>query len=231
MSLSDKLAKSGINKVGIQGGLHSRIAAAKQLNEMVERPLPGTCPNRLAIIADFSGSMGGGQGSKLDLLGQAVQDFAMRSDESTTAIAVESFPQGFRIDLTNDKTSIWMRMFNLNIIGDTPMGQGMSTTLEMVRPTRAMLISDGEATDGDLSYRVAETYKQREIIIDTVHIGESTSGEERLKRIAEITGGIYMKFKDVSSFSTSFHYLLPETRDAIAGMLPEQRSALLGNDE
>jgi Mg-chelatase subunit ChlD len=230
MGLTDKLAKSGI-KVGIQGGLHSRIAAAKMLNDQVEKPLAEACPNRLAIIADFSGSMGGGSGSKLALLGEAVQDFAMRSDESTTAIAVESFPQGFRIELTNDKTSVWMRMFNLNIIGDTPMGQGMSTALEMVKPTRAMLISDGEATDGELSYEMASRYKEKEVICDTVHIGESTSGETRLKRIAEITGGIYMKFKDVATFSTSFHYLLPESRDAIAGMLPEQRSALLGNDE
>lgn len=229
MSLSDKLAKSGINKVS--GGLHSRIAASKMLNEMTERPEARNCPNRLAIIADFSGSMGGGQGSKLDLLSQAVQDFAMRSDESTTAIAVESFPQGFRIELTNDKTSVWMRMFNLQTIGDTPMGQGMSTALELHQPTRTMLISDGEATDGDSSYDMAHKYREREIICDTVHIGDSTRGEDRLKRIAEITGGLYMKFKDVATFSTSFHYLLPESRDAIAGMLPEQRQALLGSDE
>lgn len=229
MGLTDKLAKQGI-KVGIQGGLHSRIAASKMLNEQTERANPDTMPNRLVIAADFSGSMGSGQGSKLDLLRQAIQDFAMRSDESTTAIAVESFPTGFQIELTNDKTSVWMRMMNLTPFGDTPMGQGMHVALNH-KPTRVMLISDGDATDGNMSYDMAHAYREQELICDTVHIGDSTRGEERLRKIAEITGGLYMKFKDVATFSQSFHYLLPESRDAIAGMLPEQRQALLGNDQ
>jgi hypothetical protein len=94
-----------------------------------------------------------------------------------------------------------------------------------------MLISDGDHDNGDDPFTAAQKYKSKEIIIDTVHIGDSTRGEEALKRIASITGGLYMKFKDVQSFSENFHYLLPESRAAIAGMLPSEVSRLLGADE
>jgi Mg-chelatase subunit ChlD len=228
------------NKVSVGGGLHARLAAKEMLKEQVPKSDPRSMPNRLAIAADFSGSMGSpvrgsyyeeNSRTKLELLKDAIQDFALRSDEANTAIAVESFPSGFRIELTNDKQEVWLRIMDIRTLGDTPMGQGLRNALEYHSPTRIMLISDGEATDGDESYKAAENCKQREIIIDTVHIGDSKSGEDRLKRIAEMTGGIYLKFTDVASFSKSFHYLLPESRDAIAGMLPEARARLLGADE
>lgn len=225
------------NKIGV-GGLHARMAAKEMLQQQAPTSDPKSMPHRLAIIADFSGSMSEYADrsatitkSKLELLKDAIQDFSIKSDETTTAIAIESFPDGFRVDLTTDKQSIWLRMFGATTLGDTPMGRGLSNGLEFHSPSRAMLISDGEATDGDESYRQAEIYRKREIPIDCVHIGSSRGGEERLEKIAEMTGGIYIKFTDVSSFSQSFHYLLPESRDQIAGMLPEQRSNLLGCDE
>lgn len=226
------------NKITVGGGLHSRIASKQMLGEVQAKVDAKTLPNRLAIVADFSGSMGSpadyrdtSAKTKLQLLGDAVQDFAMRSDPQTTAIAVESFPRGFRIELTNDKNEVWMRMFNLSTIGDTPMGEGLAEALAHHSPTRAMLISDGEQTDGDACFTQAEIYKQREIIIDCVHIGDSSRGEDTLRRIAQITGGLYIKFRDVSSFSENFHYLLPGEREAIAGMLPYEAEKLLGANE
>jgi Mg-chelatase subunit ChlD len=231
--MSNELTRA--NKITVGGGLHSRLKAAEVLKEIAPQIDPKTLPNRLAIIADFSGSMeshvNGANKTKLQLLSEAVQDFALRSNPSDTAIAVESFPRGFRIDLTNDPQQVYMRMMSISTIGDTPMAEGMSNALEYHSPTRAMLISDGEATDRDASYGEAQRYKNKEIICDCVHIGDSSGGEERLKRIAEITRGMYLKFKDVSSFSQNFHYLLPEARAAIAGMLPYERANLLGADE
>lgn len=226
------------NKITVGGGLHARIAAKQMLSEIAPIDF-STFPNRLAILADFSGSMQDpifGYSSKetfkskLDCLKEAIQDFALRSDSTTTAIAVISFPKGFRIELTNDKTQIHLRMFAASTLGDTPMGQGLEDGLS-ISPTRCMLISDGEATDGDSSYRQADRYRERSIQCDCVHVGFSTSGEERLKKIAEVTGGLYLKFKDLPSFASSFHYLLPESREAIAGMLPFERQKLLGADE
>ncbi len=228
------------NKITVGGGLHNRLRQAEVLKEAVPTLDPRNLPNRLAIIADFSGSMGDRASgrwdtdnlkTKLQLLQEAIQDFALRSNPADTAIAVESFPRGFRIDLTNDTQSVYMRMIGISTLGDTPMGEGMSYALEYHSPSRCMLISDGEATDGEASLRQAERFKSKEILCDCVHIGTSSSGEERLKRIAEITGGMYMKFRDVQSFSANFHYLLPTERATIAGMLPSEVSNLLGADE
>jgi hypothetical protein len=169
--------------------------------------------------------------TKLDLLKEAVQDFALRSNSNDTALAVESFPSGFRIDLTSDTQQVYMRMMGAGSLGSTPMSQGMYASLDNHSPTRAMLISDGDHDSGDDPFRAAEKYKSKEIIIDTVHIGDSSRGEEALKRIAKITGGIYLKFKDVSSFSQNFHWLLPESRAQLAGMLPYEAERLLGANE
>lgn len=236
--MANELSKP--NKITVGGGLHSRIKAAEVLKEIAPQIDPRQLPNRLSIICDFSGSMderASGKWSednmktKLQLLQEAVQDFALRSNTQDTALAVESFPRGFRVNLTNDSQEVYMRMLGIQTLGSTPMSEGMYASLDNHSPTRAMLISDGDHDGGDDPYTAAQKYKQKEIIIDTVHIGVSTRGEECLKRIAEITGGMYMKFKDVQSFSQSFHYLLPESRAAIAGMLPEQRANLLGADE
>lgn len=236
--MANELSKP--NKITVGGGLHSRLKAAEVMKELVPQTDPLTLPNRLAIVADFSGSMNeyasgswkADNGvSKFQLLKDAIQDFALRSNPQDTAIAVESFPSGFRIALTNNTQEVYMRMLGAGVLGDTPMGAGLHNALEHHSPTRCMLISDGEATDGDSSFEAARRLKNKEIICDCVHIGNSSSGEERLKQIAEITGGMYMKFKDVASFSQNFHYLLPESRAAIAGMLPYERANLLGAAE
>ncbi len=234
------LTKPNKITVGGGGGLHSRLKAAEVLKEIAPQADPRTLPNRLSIICDFSGSMGGGvsgswsldsRKTKLDLLKEAVQDFALRSNPNDTALAVESFPRGFRIDLTSDTQSVYMRMMGAGSLGSTPMSQGMYGALDNHAPTRAMLISDGDHDSGDDPFRAAEKYKSKEIIIDTVHIGDSSREEEALKRIAKITGGMYLKFKDVSSFSQNFHWLLPESRAQLAGMLPYEAERLLGANE
>src|SRR6266403_4629428 len=213
--MANELTKS--NKITVGGGLHNRLRQAEVLKEAVPTLDPRNLPNRLAIIADFSGSMGDRASgrwdtdnlkTKLQLLQEAIQDFALRSNPADTAIAVESFPRGFRIDLTNDPQSVYMRMIGSSTLGSTPMSEGMYGALECHSPTRAMLISDGDHDSGDDPFTAAHKYKSKEIIIDTVHIGSSTRGEEALKRIAEITGGMYLKVKDVQSFSQNFHYLL-----------------------
>lgn len=236
--MANEITKS--NKITVGGGLHGRLKAAEVLKEIAPPTDPRSFPNRLAIIADFSGSMDeratgrwdtDNVKTKLNLLTDAVQDFALRSNPQDTAIAVESFPKGFRIELTNDSQQVYMQMLGVSTIGSTPMSEGMYNALECHNPTRAMLISDGDHDGGDDPFTAAKKYKSREIIIDTVHIGSSSRGEEALKRIAETTGGMFMKFKDVATFSANFHMLLPEGRAQLAGMLPYQRAELLGADE
>lgn len=228
------------NKIGSSGSsLHARIASKKMLDEIAPRPDPTSMPNRIGVICDFSGSMdeSGGTTSynsmktKLDLLKEGVQDFALRADTNTTSIAVESFPRGLRIALTTDSQEVYTRMIGARTLGSTPMGEGMFATLEHHSPTRCLLISDGDNTDANQPFEAAEVMKNKEIVCDTIHIGNSSGGEETLKRIASITGGMFLKFKDVTSFSANLHHLLPGAREAIAGMLPYEAAKLLGANE
>lgn len=202
------------NKIGIPGGgLHSRIAQAEL---QVQAGIPQAqseadvtkFPNRIYLMIDQSGSMAG---EPIKLLENAVQDFVQKSNPSDTAIAVKSFPQGTDIELTNDKMKLWMLCMGLTAGGGSPMATCMSDCLGHHNTmTRAIIISDGEPDSSPLED--AKLYAKREIKIDTVHIGDSISGETTLREIARITGGLFVKFKDIKSFSTAFAFLLPETR-------------------
>jgi Mg-chelatase subunit ChlD len=225
------------NKISIGGGLHGRIKSQELLKELEPKVDPKQLPNRIAIIADFSGSMGSPDNykdnpkAKLDLLKEGIQNFALQSDTSNTALAVESFPAGFRIEMTNDTQEVYMRMMSINTLGDTPMGEGLRNTMEYHSPTRCMLVSDGEQTDGDECFKEAEKYRQREVVVDCFHIGSSKRGEDTLKRIAEITGGMYFKFTDVQSFSDNLIHLLPGQREVLAQLPESTRASLMNADD
>src|SRR5258707_7309969 len=136
-------------KIGVGSGLHARIKEQQLLKEIQKENIV-SMPNRLAIIADCSGSMGSpsvenysrGIGrhldskSNLELMKEGLQDFALRSDTSSTAFAVESFPAGFRIELTNDNQEVWLRLQGIKTLGDTPMGSGLRNALQYHSPTR-----------------------------------------------------------------------------------------------
>ena len=106
------------------------------------------------------------------------------------------------------------------------MRRCVEVCLEKVPMTRGIIVSDGEATDWrDRDYEDDDTphdpqakndilalYKKAAIPIDCVHIGDSSSGEELLRRIAKETGGLYIKFSDVNAFSKGFSYLTPGYR-------------------
>lgn len=198
------------NKIGVikSGSLHARLAEKELLKEVApEQADVSKFPNRIALMIDVSGSM---HGEAIRLLEQAVQDFIQKSNPSDTAIAVESFPEQVRIPLTDDKTKLWFMTMGLKAGGGTPMSVAMEFCLNSYNLTRAILISDGQPDYEPTNQ--TETYKTREIPVDTVHIGSSSDGEDCLKRISAATGGLFVKFKDVKSFATAFAYLLPETR-------------------
>lgn len=201
------------NKIGIKsGGLHARIAEKELLQEVApEQQDVNTLPNRIALMIDVSGSMAG---DSIKLLEQAVQDFIQKSNSSDTAIAIESFPEEVRIALTDDKTRLWFLTMGLKANGGTPMSEAMKYCSENYSLTRAILISDGQPNESPKE--IAHRYASYSIPIDTVHIGQSTSGEDCLKEVSEITKGLFVKFKDVKSFANAFAFLLPETRERAA---------------
>jgi len=196
-----------------------------------------TLPNRLCLMLDGSSSMHGESGpgwsgpKKIDLLHQAIENFVNRCNLSDTAIAIETFPKGTHLAMTNVGISIIMTAQSINASGDTPMHYCVEQSISEHSMTRGIIVSDGEATDWryEGADEVLRKYNEGGIPIDTVHIGDSTGGEELLRRIAKITGGIYCKFTDVGSFATAFAYLTPGYRAML--MNGSVSAADLGADE
>jgi len=169
--------------------------------------------------------------SRIELLKDAVNNFISRCNFNDTALAIETFPSSIQVDLTNNSILLQGAMFGIDASGNTPMQQCVQRVLTAVPLTRGIIVSDGEATDWydftrDDPFEDDEprktvlppgeallvTYKEQGIPIDCVHIGGSSSGETLLRHIAEMTGGLYLKFTDVSAFANSFGFLTPGYR-------------------
>ena len=189
-------------------------------------------PNRLCLMLDRSSSMSSpaeytkqGAKSKLELLKEAIDNFVNRCDFTNTSLAVETFPASLELALTSVPIMITTSVATLTANGNTPMRSCVQGSLEKIPMTRGIIVSDGEATDWywrpyeddeakkhDDADDILAKYKTAQIPIDCVHIGDSSSGEELLRRIAKETGGVYLKFSDVNAFSKGFSYLTPGYR-------------------
>jgi Mg-chelatase subunit ChlD len=187
-------------------------------------------PHRICLMLDKSSSMSALETvtqSRIDLLKDAVNNFIARCSFNDTAVAIRTFPESLQVELTNNPIMLQGAMFGIDASGGTPMQACVQRVITDIPITRAIIVSDGEATDwhefgdtdndGEFSKyspgaALLKTYKDQAIPIDCVHIGSSSSGEELLRRIARETGGLYLKFTDVSAFAKSFGFLTPGYR-------------------
>ena len=192
--------------LSIGGGLHARLRNPQN----VAGADPLTRPDRIALMVDVSGSMAG---AKIQSLRDAVTGFVSACDAATTALALEpfgdDFPSAQRIPLTCVLPLILTSAQLLNADGSTPMARAMDYVLNTYSITRGVIVSDGQPDSEAACYTTAQLWKEASLPCDCVHIGASASGEACLQRIAEITGGQYIKFTDVTSFSKAFKYLTP----------------------
>lgn len=184
------------------------------------QPDAASMPHRLCLMLDRSSSMSSAADykmaavskTKIELLRDAIDNFVNRCDLTNTSLAVETFPPSLELALTNVAVMITSSVATLQASGNTPMRRCVEACLEKIPMTRGIIVSDGEATDWRDYNAILLKYKQASIPIDCVHIGDSTSGEELLRRIAKETGGLYIKFSDVNAFSKGFSYLTPGYR-------------------
>jgi Mg-chelatase subunit ChlD len=215
-------------------GLAARKAALNSSNFLVEaKPAPKTpespeeATDRIGIVFDDSMSMA--SYDKIEDAREGVVEFLRSCNPETTAIAIYPLNQP-KIALNVDLPSTALQVKEISPRGSTPI----LTTLKQLMDSnlnRVVLFSDGEPTDVQtqipLSYvdpaiiRVCSEAKKREIIIDTVFISSPNNynrqAEEFLKYIANVTGGIFLKFEaGKSSFRNSFKYLAPAYRALLA---------------
>lgn len=196
------------------------------------RPQPESLPNRICLLLDCSSSMSHQEEmgndryvSRIDLLKEAVGNFSQRCDYSDTALAIETFPSTVCLSLVSSHSVIQNAMFGIQASGSTPMRHCVEAVIAKHPITRAVIVSDGEASDwsrglddfnasNSIIYDPSplKPYIEAGIPIDTVHIGSSQQGEALLRQIAERTKGVYIKFTDVSAFALNFGYLAPAFR-------------------
>jgi uncharacterized protein YegL len=196
--------------VGVKKSLHDRLRNPVMPGG-VSGVDPMTCPNRLALLLDVSGSMGG---EKIVSLRDACSSFVTSCNFGDTSLAIEPFgeddnPPRNRLALTCFSPFLMTTIQSLRAAGGTPMAQHMKYVLDSYSLTRAVLVSDGQPDNESAVFDQAACYAEAGLPCDCVHIGNSTSGEDVLRRVAEITGGQFIKFTDIASFSRSFKYLTP----------------------
>lgn len=228
----DKLVTQDANaigkkiKLGSSSALHQRVAAA-QVKKQVQEVAVAQLPNRIGMMLDDSGSMAGDKAAKARIASKA---FIGACDASTTAIAIRTFDPTFQVSLTNQLGFVAMESQQLSGVGGTGLSEAMNDMLNNEPITQAVIVSDGEANDPQSAIETAHTYKEAGIVVDCVHIGNSQGGEETLRSIAKITGGIYIKFTDVTNFAQNFKYLTPQYK-ALLPASNAERARLLGASE
>jgi len=192
--------------VGVSG-LHARM---RQPNVTAQSANPETCPNRIALMLDASGSM---HGDKIEALRAACVGFVNSCNFVDTSLAIEPIGEeagtAHRLPLTTQHPMLMTTIQMLRAYGGTPIAEAMDYVLNTYSITRAVLVSDGVPDHAQSCFDLAQNYREAGIPIDCVHIGEGQNGEACLRHIAEITGGQYIKFTDIASFSRSFKYLTP----------------------
>ena len=217
----------------------ARQRESEQVNEV---------PNRIALVTDNSGSMAG---EPIQKLREACQSFVDNCDFSNTSVAIRTFglPNEIQRPLSCNRFTVEETISQFAADGGTPMMEALKDVIANVPMTRVVLVSDGFPTDmyargsdkktvvlmedGGIRSNCYDVewiipYKEMGIPIDCVHISESKGGEAILKYIANETGGVFIKFKDVGDFATHFKYLAPRYR---ALLNAPGAASLLGADE
>jgi len=211
-------------KIGLApkpGSLRDRLAKANGA---------GASEKALYLLLDCSGSMSSCDGigvSKINLLKQAVDRLLIEA--CNKQVRIIAFPESDSCPAPRPALLLKTDVDSLCAGGGTPMEQALATLYaEGANAERAMIVSDGDATDHPLIVLRDVLEKGSAIITDCVHIGTSSDGEALLKEIASRTGGIYIKFTSVENFRTSFKFLAPQHR---ALLLEAGAAAKLGAAE
>jgi hypothetical protein len=203
------------------------IAAVREQSEQKLKELdPKTVPNRLGIVFDDSGSM---SGEAITNAHSAVKNFTASCDFNTTSICL--YP--LNIDpkpLTVDYDLLNLFVLGIKAGGGTSLYGKLNLMITNESITRGVVFSDGSPTDSklighseswdskppDSAIGVIKKYQEKEIPIDTIFIGESydntSGGYAEMKKIAEMTGGTFIHFKDSLSLSSGLKYLSPRYR-------------------
>jgi len=207
-------------RMGVVGLAAKKAAAAAKAAE--EKPVdqrtvpllpPAEMPDRIGIVMDDSGSMGS---TKMRDAHSGIEEFMRCCKPTTTAVAVYPMNRG-AINLNTKLPETAIMVANIHATGSTPLLETLDKMIEAEPLTRAIVFSDGSPNNEYTFNEVVAKCVAKEIPVDTVYIAdtnyENTMAENFMRRLAEATGGIFMKFEaGKSTFKNSFKYLSPGMR-------------------
>ena len=216
--------------------VRERLAQAKeaQATASVGRVLPVSESDGVDLLLDDSSSMrwDSGQDDKTPRyvhLKDAVNAFGRDVNFSITPpICIRPFNAGPQMASSAADFVRWTETYNPS--GSTPMGNAIAE-MNNHSSKRGLLISDGDADSSPIAIEMAKASAELKKVIDCIHIGPSEEGERTLKQIAEITGGMFLKFKDMAAFEKSLPLLSPRKRNVLASASPKERLRLTGASE
>jgi hypothetical protein len=161
------------------------------------------------IFPDCSGSMGEQVGNeygsehhdKSFYCRQAVDTFLDNCFAGATKVGLASFPELVVLEPTHDLVAVRNAAKAIEPTGSTPMHEPLEYVIDNWPCTHGIIISDGSPDDKPAVIEAAKAYKERNIKLDAVHIGSDIGGEDLMKQVAGLTGGIYIKFTNVAAFA------------------------------
>jgi len=145
---------------------------------------------------------------------QAVNTFLDNCFAGATRVGIASFPELVVVEPTLDLLTVKQSAQAIDATGGTPMDEPLDFVIhEWTSVTHGIIISDGCPDSEQSALAAAQLYKDKGVKLDTVHIGDKDErGESLMKKIAELTGGVYIKFSNVKNFAENFKFLTPQHR-------------------
>ena len=203
--------------VGLAAKKAAALAAEKEQEAIVDPRLtpmapPAEMPDRIGIVMDDSGSM---SGQKITDAHAGIDEFLRCCKPTTTAVCIYPMnEEPIRLNTTLPQTAIMIQ--KIKATGGTPLLETLDAMIAENSITRAIVFSDGSPNSEFAFDSVVAECVKKEIPVDTVYIAGSWGhelAESFMKRLAEATGGIFMKFEaGKGTFRGSFKYLAPGTR-------------------
>jgi hypothetical protein len=182
---------------------------------------PNTRKNRIGLVCDDSGSMSGESIINAHL---AVTNFTANCKPLETSICIYPLNAASK-PLTCDFDLLNMYWNSIGATGGTPLYTTLKKLIKTEEITRAVVFSDGDPTDdrlketSELSFtdsiaiEVINLFRSQTVAIDTIFIGQAnSSGYDEMKKLAELTGGIFIHFTDSKSLTQNLKYLTPGLR-------------------
>ena len=176
--------------------------------------------HRIGILFDDSGSM---SGPPLTDAKAGTEEFLRSCEKDNTAVAIYCMSDK-QYKLNSNLPALAILLQDIQAIASTPLVTKLKKMLTYEKLTRAIVFSDGSPTDYNAQYaQGTEAYAaiiETKIPVDTVYIPDSfvdARAEAFMKKLAEDTGGIYLKLeRGKSNFRTAFKYLSPGLRYMLA---------------